>query len=193
MPKKGWLAIAGLIIFGAVIGAGALIFSVEANRLTSTDEFCSTSCHSMTLVAQDPHFRQSGHRTNAAGVTPSCGDCHIPKTNWFVETYVHVTSGVRDVFAENTNNFDDPKVWKARRIALAHEVRETMRSQDSVTCRSCHDATKISPASERGRAAHAVLRESRMTCIDCHFNLVHAPVPPSLDFIRGSNLGRAKP
>ena len=25
-----------------------------------------------------------------------------------------------------------------------------------------------------------------MTCIDCHFNLVHAPVPPTIDFIRGS-------
>ena len=36
-----------------------------------------------------------------------------------------------------------------------------------------------SPKSQRGQAAHALLREGRMTCIDCHFNLVHAPVPPS--------------
>jgi hypothetical protein len=31
-----------------------------------------------------------------------------------------------------------------------------------------------------------------MTCIDCHFNLIHAPVPPSMSFIRGSGIGEPK-
>ena len=176
MRSTFWVAIA-LLIVGAVVGAGGILVSLEVNRATSTDAFC-ISCHSMTFMAEDPHFLQSAHRTNSEAVRPSCSDCHIPKTNWFVETYTHVTSGVRDVVAEYTHNYSDPKVWEKRRVELAHEVRNVMRAQDGITCRSCHDAKKIEPKSEGGRTAHALMREGRMTCIDCHLNLVHAPVPP---------------
>ena len=189
MPRRGLLAIVLLIAVGGVLGAGALVTSVEVNRHTSTDAFCS-SCHSMRHLVGDAFFAKSSHRSNKAGVQPSCGDCHIPKTNWFIETYAHVSSGIRDVLAENTNNFADPAVWEKRRIELAHYVRDEMRRTDSVTCRGCHIAAAIQPTSERGRAAHALLAEGRMTCIDCHFNLVHAPVPPSADFLRGSGLNR---
>jgi nitrate/TMAO reductase-like tetraheme cytochrome c subunit len=185
MSGRRWLVIIVLIAIGAIVA------SVEGNRYTSTDAFC-TSCHSMTLVAADPHFRQSAHRSNSAGVHASCGDCHIPKTNWFIETYAHAASGIKDTIAEYTNDFSKPAAWETRRIELAHEVRDKMRRQDSVTCRSCHDAVSIHPSSERGRAAHALQRERNLTCINCHFNLVHAPVPPRLEFLRGSNLGGTK-
>ncbi|SRR5581483_2909788 len=182
------LVILALLIAGGILGAVAVVASVEVNRHTSTDAFCS-SCHTMAGLATDPRYLRSSHRSNSVGVKPSCGDCHIPRTNWFIETYTHVSAGVRDVIAQATNNFDDPNIWEPRRIALAHEVRETMRKQDSVTCRGCHDADSIRPASRSGQAAHALMREGRMTCIDCHFNLVHAPVPPTAEFIRGSGLG----
>ena len=181
-----------ILLGGGVLGAGAVIASVEVNRATSTDAFC-TSCHSMQQLAADSHFAQSVHRANAQGVRVTCAECHIPRDNWFVETWTHVRSGVRDVIAEKTHDFADPKTWESRRVTLAHEVRETMRGQDSATCRSCHDAAAITPASEAGRAAHLLVREGRMTCIDCHINLVHAPVPPSRYFLRGSGLGQAKP
>src|SRR5260370_4176424 len=188
MRIHGWLRVLAVLAAGILIGAGAIVGGVEVNRHTSKDAFC-TSCHSMAGLANDPHYLGSAHRSNAAGVRPSCGDCNIPKTNWFVETYTHVASGTRDVIAELKNNFDDPKIWEARRVALAHEVRDIMRRQGGVTCRSCHIPDSIRPVSERGQAAHALLREGRMTCIDCHFNLVHAPVPPTTAFIRGSGLG----
>jgi nitrate/TMAO reductase-like tetraheme cytochrome c subunit len=191
MTGNRWLLLLALLAAGAVVGAGGIIVSLQVNRYTSTEAFC-TSCHSMASVATDTHFLQSAHRANSEGVRPSCGDCHIPNNNWFVETYTHVTSGARDVVAEYTHNFSDPKIWEARRVELAQEVRSVMRSQDSVTCRSCHDAAVIQPKSEAGRAAHALLREGRMTCIDCHFNIVHAPVPPSIEFIRGSGIGAEK-
>lgn len=191
LALRRWVRIAGVLIIGGVLGAAAVVASTEVNRMTSTDAFC-TSCHSMTKIADEPHFQRSAHRTSSNGVRPSCGDCHIPRSNWFVETYTHAVKGVKDIISENTHDFSDPKVWEAYRIGLAHFVRDEMRSQDSVTCRSCHDAQAIHPKSERGRAAHALLRDSRMTCIDCHFNLVHAPVPPRLDFIRGSAIGSAK-
>jgi len=191
MPKRRGLSVIGLLLAGAIVGAGALIASVEANRHTGSDAFC-TSCHSMAQVAADRHYQQSAHRSNAAGVYPSCGNCHIPKTNWFVETYAHVAGGIKDTIAEHTNDFSKPGTWEARRTELAHYVRDEMRRQDSVTCRSCHDANAIKPASERGRAAHALMQERKLTCIDCHFNLVHAPVPPRPEFLRGSNLRGAK-
>lgn len=187
MRRRGWLTIVGLIAVGAFMGAAAVVTSVAVNRHTSTDTFCS-SCHSMGHLATDPVFIKSAHRANAVGVLPSCGDCHIPKTNWFVETYTHVLSGVRDIIAEYSNDFNDPSAWERRRIELAHYVRDVMRSNDSVTCRNCHTAAAIQPTTERGRAAHALLAEGRMTCIDCHINLVHAPVPPSDAFLRGSRL-----
>jgi nitrate/TMAO reductase-like tetraheme cytochrome c subunit len=185
---KRWLLVLSVLAAGAALGAGGILVSLEVNRATSTDAFC-TSCHSMAGLAADPHFIASAHRANSAGVRPSCGDCHIPKTNWFVETFEHAKSGLRDTIAEATHNYNDPNIWEPRRVQLAHEVRATMRAQDSVTCRECHNAAAIQPKSERGQAAHALLREGRMTCIDCHFNLVHAPVPPSIEFIRGSGIG----
>jgi nitrate/TMAO reductase-like tetraheme cytochrome c subunit len=166
-----WLLIV-LLIVGAVFGAGAIIGSTVVNRYTSTDAFC-TSCHTMAFQADDPYFQRSAHRSANKGVRPTCGDCHIPKTNWFVETYTHVSSGLRDAYAESTKNFSSPMLWEARRIELAQEIQADMHSQDSVTCRSCHDANAIHPLSEDGQKAHALLRQGGVTCVDCHTNLVH--------------------
>ena len=81
-------------------------------------------------------------------------------------------------YAEFTHNFSDPKLWEARRIELAPEVDAEMRAQDSVTCRSCHDANAIHPTSKEGQKAHALLRQGGVTCVDCHTNIVHPPAPP---------------
>jgi nitrate/TMAO reductase-like tetraheme cytochrome c subunit len=162
------------VLVGLFAGAGGVIASTVVNRYTSTEAFCA-SCHTMALQASDPFYLHSVHRTNKEGVRPSCADCHIPKTNWFVETYTHATSGARDAYFEFTHDFSDPKIWQARRAALAREVLADMHAQDSVTCRSCHDADAIMPASEDGKKAHALLRQGGVTCVDCHVNLVHPP------------------
>ena len=192
MTGRRWLFMGVLAAAGLLIGAGAIIASVAVNRYTSTDAFC-TSCHTMATLAADPHYLNSAHRANAEGVHASCGDCHIPQTSWFAETYAHAVDGITDVVAEFTHDYSNPALWNARRVQLAHIVRQEMRRDDSVTCRHCHDADAIKPASEQGRAAHALLRQGRLTCIDCHFNLVHAPVPPTMAFIRSSGInGGAK-
>lgn len=176
MHINRWLLIA-LLVVAIVAGAGSVIGSTVVNRYTSTDAFC-TSCHTMALQADDPYFQHSAHRANAEGVRPSCGDCHIARTNWFVETYTHVSSGTRDAFAEFTHDFSEPKIWAARRIELAKEVRADMHAQDSITCRGCHDASAIQPSSDAGRTAHAMLRQGKATCVDCHINLVHPKAEP---------------
>jgi nitrate/TMAO reductase-like tetraheme cytochrome c subunit len=178
MPVNRWLVICGLIAVGGVVGAGAIIASTEINRRTSTDALC-TSCHSMATLVADPQFQQSGHAANAAGVRVGCSDCHIASGNWFVETFAHVSSGLKDVVAEYFHSFDDPAAWQKRRTELAVKVRDQMRRNDSITCRKCHDAAAIRPTSDAGRSAHAALKQGGMTCIDCHSNIVHAPARPA--------------
>jgi nitrate/TMAO reductase-like tetraheme cytochrome c subunit len=158
MQSNRWLLLWALFVTGGLIGAGAIIASTEINRRTSTDARC-TSCHSMAVIPADPHFQQSGHEANAAGIRVSCSDCHIPPGNWFAETYAHVSSGVRDVIAEYTHNLDDPAVWQKRRTELALEVHDQMRRNDGITCRKCHDAAAIRPTSDAGRSAHAALQQ----------------------------------
>ena len=175
---RRWPAIVALLLGGAAVGAVVIVASTFVNRATSTEAFCA-SCHSMANVAADPHYLQSAHRTNAAGVLASCADCHVPANNWFVETYSHVVDGIRDGFAEYTNHFDDPAVWTARLPVLAQRVRDEMKREDSSTCRKCHGAAQIRPASQAGQSAHAMLAGGNVTCIDCHANVVHAPVSAS--------------
>lgn len=172
---RRWLSILALLVLGAVIGAGAIIASTVVNRVTSTEAFC-TSCHSMANVAADPHYRQSAHRSNAAGVLANCADCHVPSNNWFVETYSHVVDGIRDGIAEYTTNASDPAAWTARLPALAQRVRDEMQRENSVTCRKCHDPAQIHPASAAGQSAHAMLAQGNVACINCHADIAHVPV-----------------
>ena len=85
MQVKRWVLVA-LLLGSAAVGAVAIIASDVIYHHTSTNAFC-TSCHSMAIQADDEYFKRSAHRSNSRGVLASCGDCHIPKTNWFVETY----------------------------------------------------------------------------------------------------------
>jgi trimethylamine-N-oxide reductase cytochrome c-type subunit TorC len=191
MPSNGWLWLCAVFVVGGVIGAGGIIASTEINRQTSTDALC-TSCHTMSVVVADPHYQQSAHEANAAGLRVGCSDCHIQSGNWFVETYEHVSSGLRDVVAEYTHNYNDPALWNKRRVELAAEVRDQMHRNDSATCRKCHDAAAIRPASEAGRASHAMLKQGQATCIDCHANIVHAVVVLSRNLTGGSDVAQAK-
>jgi nitrate/TMAO reductase-like tetraheme cytochrome c subunit len=76
-----------LLLGSSTVGTEAIIASNVIYHHTSNNAFC-TSCHSMAIQADDAYFKRSAHRSNSKGVIASCGDCHIPKTNWFVETYV---------------------------------------------------------------------------------------------------------
>ncbi len=175
MPSIRWPMVLTLVA-GVVLGAAGIIVSLEINRATSTDALC-TSCHSMAHIASDPQYLRAPHQANSAGVHPTCADCHIPRSNWFVETYIHIRSGIGDMIAESTHNFSDPKIWEARRLELAPLVLAKMHAQDSATCRSCHDAAAIKPHTESGRNNHALLRTGAATCVDCHSNN-HGPLPP---------------
>src|SRR5208282_3323566 len=119
---RRWLAILALIVVGGALGAGAIVASTFVDSATSTEAFC-TSCHSMAGIGADPHYRQSAHRANAAGVMAGCANCHVPSGNWFVETYAHAADGIKDGIAELTGGARDPTAWAARLPVLADSVR----------------------------------------------------------------------
>lgn len=172
-------------ILGGIAGLVAAIAAEEMDRLTTTDEFC-TSCHAMqTYIADSEVYKTSAHQTTATGVRPGCGDCHIPK-GLVIATYTHVVNGISDLWGEFSLDYEDPLVWAAEKARLAHAARLWFRGNDSATCRSCHEEVSIKPERKRGQRQHEEARETGMTCIDCHYNLVHEEIEPSQSFLNSA-------
>lgn len=181
-------AVAGLIV-GGIGGLVLALGAEEMDRITSTDAFC-TSCHlTGEYIAKSEAYLTSSHRTRTSGVEPGCADCHIPK-GLVPATWTHVIKGVQDLYGEFAYDYQDPAVWKERRPELAYAVRDGMRANDSANCRSCHDEAEIRPARKRGQRQHANARETGMTCIDCHYNLVHEAVEPRQSFLEQAGTGQ---
>ena len=174
-----WLSggtIAAMAI-GLAMGIAVALGAEQIDRYTNTDEFC-TSCHlTGEYIAKSPTFLASTHQTRVGGVRPRCSDCHIPK-GLVPATWTHVVKGIQDLYGEIRYDYRDPAVWEARRPELAYAVRDWMLANDSATCRTCHEQASIKPERKRGQRQHAEALETGMTCIECHYNLVHDEVPP---------------
>ena len=184
--KKGTLL---AVTFGGIAGLLLALGAEEMDRFTSTDTFC-TSCHAMqTYIADAQTFKTSTHQTTASGVRAGCADCHIPK-GLVLATYTHVVNGISDMWGEVSKDYDDPEVWNAEKTRLANATREWFRDNDSITCRECHEEVSIKPARQRGQKQHKEALESGVTCIDCHYNLVHEEIEPSEDFLNQGEMGQ---
>ena len=176
------------LLIGIAVGVVLVLGAEQMDHYTNTDKFC-TSCHlTGELVAKSETYMTSTHRTRASGVRPLCSDCHIPK-GLVPATWTHVVKGVQDLYGQIRYDYTDPAVWQERRPELANAVRDWMLANDSVTCRSCHDQDAIKPVKKRGQVQHEEARESGMTCIACHYNLVHDEVEPSESFLERSSKG----
>lgn len=172
-------------IIGAIAGIVAALAAEQVDRLTTTDEFC-TSCHAMqTYIANAETYKTSAHQTTPSGVRAGCADCHIPK-GLIVAAYTHVVNGISDIWGQARLDYEDPEIWEAEKARLAHAARDWFRGNDSVTCRGCHEEASIKPQRKRGQRQHEEARASSMTCIDCHYNLVHEEIEPSQSFLDGA-------
>lgn len=172
-------------IIGLVIGIAAVLAAEQMDHYTNTNEFC-TSCHlTGEYIAKSETFLTSSHYTRASGVRPKCSDCHIPK-GLVPATWTHVVKGVQDLYGQLRYDYEDRAVWEERRAELAYAVRDWMVANDSVTCRSCHEEAAIKPERKRGQRQHAEARQRGMTCIECHYNLVHDEVEPRESFLEGA-------
>ncbi len=168
---------------GLLVGISLVLTAEQIDRLTTTDAFCGTSCHSMqAYVASEQTYITSLHRTTSSGVQAGCADCHVPK-GIVPATWSHIIDGSRDLHAELTNDYQQPELWQARRTELAWQVRDKMLADDSRNCRSCHDEDAIRAKRKRGQRQHELAQREGVTCIGCHYNLVHAEVKPRESFL----------
>jgi nitrate/TMAO reductase-like tetraheme cytochrome c subunit len=167
------------MIFGAVGGIGFMVFLIEFDHYTSTEEFCTT-CHSMTLVAEP--YRQSVHYKPKSGVRASCGDCHVSE-GVFAATWDHFM-GSKDLFKQLFGpDYDDPVINALHLPEAAFAARQWFKDRNSATCHRCHVKDAIHGDRADTLAIHLEDAKEK-TCIECHYNLVHRYVPDQKTFKR---------
>lgn len=189
--RKGILVILGVVGIVFVLSAYSAGFSrIEGSGLC---EFCHMTYYDYREYAYNPksasskpqgvlfgcaechrnpfrEFKNSDHsKTDDMDRRPGCPNCHKPHSLVTTARYMFTTSpflGVTDGMM-----IGDHKWEKTGRLQLAREVREGFLREDSKTCKGCHKDmnTDLEP--------HQIARKEKMTCIECHFNLVHKETP----------------
>ena len=171
------------LVLGGMAGIGFMLFLIEFDHFTSTEEFCTT-CHSMELAAET--YRTSAHYRPTSGVKADCGHCHV-SPGVFSATLDHFIGG-KDLIKQIKGqligpDYDDPVVNALHLPEAAFNAREWFRRNDSHTCRRCHDQASIFGKRADSHAIHQEDAKGK-TCVDCHINLVHRPVPEKATFKR---------
>ena len=170
-PSARWSVLA-LVVVGLVIGAAAVIGTQVMVRVTGTNEFCGSACHSMQWVAQE--YRQSGHAVNRTGVAASCHDCHIPH-NYPELLWYKAKAGTKDVIGEIRGVISTEEKFNKERARMAKSVWAEYKETNSANCRTCHAFTKevIAKQKEAVRPMHETVLAGQATCIDCHKGIAH--------------------
>jgi len=167
------------LVIGGLAGMAFILFLIEFDHFTSTEEFCTT-CHSMELTA-DP-YRQSVHYAPASGVRASCGDCHVSE-GVLAATWDHFIGG-KDLFNQIFGpDYDDPVIKALHLPEAAFAARRWFRAKDSATCKRCHVQEAIHGTRPDTLLIHQEDAKGK-SCIDCHYNLVHRRVPDEKTFKR---------
>lgn len=160
------------LILGGLAGIGFMLFLIEFDHYTSTEEFCTT-CHSMEIAAEP--YRNSAHYRPASGVRASCGDCHVSE-GVFAATWDHFVGG-KDLFNQIFGpDYDDPVINALLLPEAAFAAREWFKSKDSATCKRCHVKEAIFGSRPDTVDIHREDAKDK-SCIECHYNLVHKRVP----------------
>jgi len=178
-----------VLLTGILGGFGVMVLSGTTVVYTSSEQFCSASCHEM---ATNPaiEYRNTIHDRNRSGVRATCPDCHVPHAP--IPLYVRKMGAVNDLWGHLiTRSIDTREKFEAKRQLLAERVWIYMKGNDSRECRYCHDVSKMDTEkqSETAKARHERGRREKLTCIDCHFAIAHfepegGPGPQELEVDR---------
>lgn len=167
------------LMLGGLAGIGFVLFLIEFDHYTSTEEFCTT-CHSMEIVAEP--YRQSAHYRPASGVRASCGDCHVSE-GVFAATWDHFVGG-KDLFNQLFGpDYDNPVINALHLPEAAFAAREWFKKNNSATCKRCHVKEAIFGSRPDTNQIHLEDAKDK-SCIECHYNIVHQPVPAKSVFKR---------
>lgn len=171
----GFAALAGIAV-GVVVGAPA---ADGVDRYFSSNKFCAQTCHVMTeTVAAE--LAESAHGTTKSGVVPTCSDCHVSED--LIGAYIDHAKGLRDLYSTLVKGIDTVEEFEEIRFEAADRVRMHLVNNDSESCRTCHVMEKIKPERTRGQRQHAEAQEKDITCIVCHYDLVHKETALSEEF-----------
>lgn len=171
----GFVAVVGLAV-GVFVGAPV---ADSVDRYFSSNKFCAGACHVMTATVA-AELKESAHGTTKTGVVPECADCHISEN--LLGAYVDHIKGTRDLYSTFIKGIDTVAEFEEVRVDAANRVRMDFVANDSENCRSCHVMEKIKPERTRGQRQHVEAREKNITCIVCHYDLVHKSAPLSEEF-----------
>lgn len=171
------------LVIGGVGGVAFMMFLIEFDHYTSSNEFCTT-CHSMVYAEES--YKQSVHYNSASGVRASCGDCHVSE-GVFAATWDHAM-GAKDLFKQLAGkvfgpDYDDPVVNLLHLPEAAFHARKWFSKRESATCKRCHTLEAIQGKRAETAAIHREETAGK-SCIDCHINLVHRKVPSQETFKR---------
>jgi nitrate/TMAO reductase-like tetraheme cytochrome c subunit len=179
-----WKWIGGLAGFAALVGIGVGVVvgapvADAVDRHFSSNEFCANTCHVMTATVA-AELSQSVHGTTITGVVPQCHDCHVSED--LFGAYLDHIGGIKELYANLIEGIDTVEEFEAVRTDAANRVRMNFFADDSKNCRTCHVMAAIQPEKLRGQRQHVEAIEKGMTCIVCHYNLVHKETPLSEEF-----------
>jgi nitrate/TMAO reductase-like tetraheme cytochrome c subunit len=146
---------------------GALILLISGEKYFSSTGFC-ISCHAMSYPYEA--LKKSYHY-GRLGINPECRDCHFPPQFYF-KIKTHAFNGIKDIISNFRYDLMTKEAFDKHREDFAARARAELKAWGSSPCRTCHKDP--SPSSEFGRVAHESARNNgKMTCVDCHQNLVH--------------------
>ena len=171
-PNRRPITLAALVLlFCLIVGGGIVVAGVVTVHATSTEAFC-VSCHELRDNAL-AEFKDTIHDKNRTGVRAECADCHLPKE--LVPMMVRKVEAAREVWGHWTGYIDTKEKYEKNRHAMAVREWTRMKKNDSQECRNCHNAAAadLSVQSENAQKRHAMAREQKITCIDCHFGIAH--------------------
>jgi cytochrome c-type protein NapC len=162
-----------VMVLGLFVGALFVVGFTSSLVYTSTEKFCSTTCHEMTdNVAME--YKDSVHDSNRTGVRAVCPDCHVPKS--VIPLYFRKMGALHDLWSHLVSHeVGTREKFLAKRYQLAKRVWVYMKFNDSRECRGCHNADKMSPdrQSPEAQIRHAKGKKDGFTCIDCHYAISH--------------------
>ncbi|RMF18962.1 MAG: hypothetical protein D6758_03125 [Gammaproteobacteria bacterium] len=184
---KTLLAMLPLLIVGILAGHFLTLGTEAFNEATATAEFCGL-CHAS--IVESETFKTSNHRMNRFGVTAECGECHT-REGFYLETWDHVSSGIRSlVLGIARGHLTDPKLQDTIGEEMAHNARDWFVEVDSAPCLRCHNDPNGYPMSGRPGVAreHEKAKHQGISCIGCHYNLVHEPQPVRPEFKAANTL-----
>lgn len=175
------------IAAGIVIGVAGLAATNAMVHWSGSNDFCSSACHSMQWAAEA--YKRGPHYATRTGATAGCADCHIPHHSgepgalqYVSMLFYKAKAGTRDAIAEMRGVIDTKAKWEKARDGYSAEVKAWMAQNGSLTCRGCHDLTRMGGGKSQAPLVemHAGLAKAgSVNCVDCHLGVGHVYEQPS--------------